>query len=188
MQFQSDFRVTNGKVRVSGISTNKRYDFELIGIKGKWAGSRLENYSPLKKAEQTLSIIQSEHAMITRGITPPKITSIQSGNGTFTDIDESTVISASDKVSIVFESAVGAVEETASGAFGAKLGIGKAPNQMSGISGSCAVSKSGSEFTSTYTFDLEEVPHGKDTLIVVGYDIANNRIEKHIPVTFSGSH
>ena len=98
LQFQSDFRVTNGKVRISGISTNKRYDFELIGIKGKWAGSRLENYSPFKKAEQTLSIIQSEHAMITRGITPPKITSIQSGNGTFTDTDESTVISSSDKV------------------------------------------------------------------------------------------
>lgn len=187
LQFQSDFRVTNGKVRVSGISTNKRYDFELIGIKGKWAGSRLENYSPLKEAEQTLSIIQSEHAMITRGITPPKITSIQSGNGTFTDIDESTVISSSDKVRVVFDSDVGAVEETASGAFGAKLGIDKAPNNLSGIYGRYSVSQAGGVIKSTYTFSFSEVPNGTGELIAVGYDVAHNRIEKHIPVTFQGS-
>ena len=186
-QIGSGYTVTDGKVMLYDIATDQRYDFELIGEKGKWAGSRLENWKPLSIAKQNLSLIQPVHGTITRGITPPKITSAQSGNGTLRDIDESTVISASDKVRIVFESAVGAVEETASGAFGAKLGIGKAPNQMSGISGSCAVSKSGSEFTSTYTFDLEEVPDGKDTLIVVGYDIANNRIEKHIPVTFSAS-
>ncbi len=186
-QIGSGYTVTDGKVMLYDIATDQRYDFELIGEKGKWAGSRLENWKPLSIAKQNLSLIQPVHGTITRGITPPKIMSAQSGNGSFTDIDESTVISASDKVRIVFESDVGAVEETASGAFGAKLGIGKAPNQMSGISGSCAVSKSGSEFTSTYTFDLEEVPDGKDTLIVVGYDIANNRIEKHIPVTFSAS-
>ena len=186
-QIGSGYTVTDGKVMLYDIATDQRYDFELIGEKEKWAGSRLENWKPLSIAKQNLSLIQPVHGTITRGITPPKITSAQSGNGSFTDIDENTVISASDKVSIVFESAVGAVEETASGAFGAKLGIGKAPNQMSGISGSCAVSKSGSEFTSTCTFNLKEVPDGKDTLIVVGYDIANNRIEKHIPVTFSGS-
>ena len=186
-QIGSGYTVTDGKVMLYDIATDQRYDFALIGEKEKWAGSRLENWKPLSIAKQNLSLIQPVHGTITRGITPPKITSVQSGNGSFTDIDENTVISASDKVRIVFEFAVGAVEETASGAFGAKLGIGKAPNQMSGISGSCAVSKSGSEFTSTYTFDLEEVPDGKDTLIVVGYDIANNRIEKHIPVTFSAS-
>lgn len=186
-QIGSGYTVTDGKVMLYDIATDQRYDFELIGEKGKWAGSRLENWKPLPIAKQNLSLIQPVHGTITRGITPPKIKSAQSGNGTLRDIDESTVISASDKVSIVFESAVGAVEETASGAFGAKLGIGKAPNQMSGISGSCTVSKIGSEFTSTYTFDLKKVPDGKDTLIVVGYDIANNRIEKHIPVTFRGS-
>ncbi|MGI5116795.1 dentilisin complex subunit PrcA [Treponema sp. SP13] len=186
-QIGSGYTVTDGKVMLYDIATDQRYDFELIGEKGKWAGSRLENWKPLPIAKQNLSLIQPVHGTITRGITPPNIKSAQSGNGSFTDIDESTVISTSDKVRIVFESDVGAVEETASGAFGAKLGIGKAPNQMSGISGSCAVSKSGTVFTSTCTFDLEEVPDGKDTLIVVGYDIANNRIEKHIPVTFSAS-
>ncbi|WP_432999835.1 dentilisin complex subunit PrcA [Treponema socranskii] len=186
-QIGSGYTVTDGKVMLYDIATDQRYDFELIGEKEKWAGSRLENWKPLSIAKQNLSLIQPVHGTITRGITPPKIKSAQSGNGTLRDIDENTVISASDKVHIVFESAVGAVEETDFGAFGAKLGIGKAPNQMSGINGSCAVSKIGSEFTSTYTFNLEEVPDRKDTLIVVGYDIANNRIEKHIPVTFSAS-
>lgn len=183
-QIGSDYTVTNGVATVSDLVQGRCYDFELIGEKGKWAGSRLENYKLINEAVQTVPMIQSEHAMLTRGITPPKITSAKAGVGTLSDIGESTVIKGEDRVEVVFESAVGAVEGTASGAFGAKLGIGKAPNQMSGISGSCAVSKSGTVFTSTCTFDLGEVPDGKDTLIIVGYDIAHNRIEKHIPVTF----
>ena len=106
-QIGSGYTVTNGKVMLYDIATDQRYDFELIGEKGKWAGSRLENWKPLSIAKQNLSLIQPVHGTITRGITPPKITSAQSGNGSFTDIDENTVISASDKVSIVFESAVG---------------------------------------------------------------------------------
>ncbi len=184
-QIGSDYTVTNGIAEVSDLVQGRCYDFELIGEKGKWAGSRLENYKLINEAVQTVQMIQSEYAMITRGITPPKITSAKAGASSASDpITENSVIEGLYKVAIVFESEVGAVEGTASGAFGAKLGIGKAPNQMSGISGSCAVSKSGTVFTSTCTFDLGEVPDGKDTLIVVGYDIAHNRIEKHIPVTF----
>ena len=184
-QIGSDYTVTNGIAEVSDLVQGRCYDFELIGEKGKWAGSRLENYKLINEAVQTVQMIQSEHAMLTRGITPPKITSAKAGASSASKpITENSVIEGFDEVAIVFESDVGAVEGTASGAFGAKLGIGKAPNQMSGISGSCEVSKSGTVFTSTCTFDLGEVPDGKDTLIVVGYDIAHNRIEKHIPVTF----
>ena len=184
-QIGSDYTVTNGIVEVSDLVQGRCYDFELIGEKGKWAGSRLENYKLINEAVQTVPMIQSEHAMLTRGITPPKITSAKAGAYPASKpITENSVIEGLYEVAIVFESDVGAVKGTASGAFGAKLGIGKAPNQMSGISGSCEVSKSGTVFTSTCTFDLGEVPDGKDTLIVVGYDIAHNRIEKHIPVTF----
>ena len=184
-QIGSDYTVTNGVAAVSDLVQGRAYDFELIGIQGEWAGSRLENYKLPPRAEQTLSLIQPVHGMITRGITPPQITSAKAGEYSASDpITENSVIKGLYKVAIVFESDIGAVKALSSGAFGAKLGIGKAPNQRSGRSGSCTVSKRGTVLTSTCTFDLGEVPDGKDTLIVVGYDIAHNRIEKHIPVTF----
>ena len=39
-------------------------------------------------------------------------------------------------------------------------------------------------FTSKYVFDIEHaaMPDGNTELIMVGYDVANNRVEKHIPV------
>ena len=52
------YTVTDGKVKLENLATEARYDFELIGIQGEWAGSRLENYKLPPRAEQTLSLIQ----------------------------------------------------------------------------------------------------------------------------------
>lgn len=138
------YTVTDGKVKLENLATETRYDFELIGIQGEWAGSRLENYKLPPRAEQTLSLIQPVHGMITRGITPPKIDSIKKAKNlldTFTDLSENSFVNAPVYIKVVFSSDVGAVKETDGGGFGAKLGIGKSPNVFTGIDGSIKVEK-----------------------------------------------
>ncbi|WP_428770537.1 dentilisin complex subunit PrcA [Treponema sp. HNW] len=188
------YTVTNGKVKLENLATGTRYDFELIGIKGEWAGSRLENYKLANEAEQTLSLIQPVHGMSTRGITPPKIVSAKAGPelGPFHDITESTIIRyigfAKGEVRLVFKSETAAVAPTDSAGFGAKLGIGKAPNQTSGFdSKNIKQEVKESAFISEYEFRLSRVPEGRRVLIAVGYDTANNRIERHYPVTIEVS-
>ena len=84
---------------------------------------------------------------------------------------------------------MGAVEDVAWNGFGAKLGIGMMPTSYAGIYGVYTPDNTPGDgvFTSEYVFDIEHaaMPNGNTELIIVGYDVANNRVEKHIPVSFN---
>lgn len=78
------------------------------------------------------------------------------------------------------------MEDVAWSGFGAKLGIGMMPTSYAGIYGEYTPDNTPDDgiFTSKYVFDIEHaaMPDGNTELIMVGYDVANNRVEKHIPV------
>ncbi|EMB44714.1 hypothetical protein HMPREF9729_01618 [Treponema denticola ASLM] len=84
---------------------------------------------------------------------------------------------------------MGAVEDVAWNGFGAKLGFGMMPTSYEGIDGVYTPDNTPGDgiFTSKYVFDIEHaaMPDDKTELIIVGYDVANNRVEKRIPVKFS---
>ena len=81
---------------------------------------------------------------------------------------------------------MGAVENVAWNGFGARLGIGMMPTSDAGIDGEYTPDNTPGDgvFTSQYVFTIKDaaMPDGNTELIMVGYDVANNRVEKHIPV------
>lgn len=121
---------------------------------------------------------------------PPHIDKVTIENASGTVINDDHVIdTAVKKIYVEFSSKVGAVEDVAWSGFGAKLGIGGMPTSSAGIYGVYTPDNTPGDgvFTSEYVFDIEHaaMPDGNTELIIVGYDVANNRVEKHIPVKFS---
>lgn len=196
-QVGADVTVTNGIANVTGLQPNQRYDFKLVGIAEKRAGSLIENYYVSALKNQKLTMIQFPHGDHTRGIEPPKVVSIKKVpvTGAETAINDGDSIDNSLKsIKVEFSSSVGAVEEKAWNGFGAKLGMGMIPNSITGIAGDYyGTTYSHPTFTSKYEFELKPgtedfiFPNGNFDLIVVGYDIANNRVEKHISIKSENS-
>lgn len=121
---------------------------------------------------------------------PPHIDKVTIENASGVDItDNYNIGNAEKKVYVEFTSKVGAVEDVAWNGFGAKLGIGGVPTSYAGIDGVYTPDNTPGDgiFTSEYVFDIERaaMPNGDTEFIIVGYDVANNRVEKRIPVKFS---
>lgn len=196
-QVGADVTVNSGIANVTGLRPNQRYDFKLVGIAKQWAGSLIENYYVSALKNQKLTMIQFPHGDHTRGVEPPKVVSIKKvpGTGAETPINDGDSIDNSLKsIKVEFSSSVGAVEEKAWNGFGAKLGMGMIPNSITGIEGYYdGTTYSDPNFTSKYEFELKPgtedfiFPNGNFDLIVVGYDIANNRVEKHISIESKNS-
>ena len=187
-QAASVLPVKDGKVTVK-VSPEKKYDFILLGEKGKWAGSMLQDYY-VPEGGKSLTMLQFGHGQITRDVTPPRIGKVKIENASGADITDGYKIgNAEKKVYVEFTSGVGAVESVAWNGFGAKLGIGMMPTSYAGIYGVYTPDNTPGDgvFTSEYVFDIEHaaMPNGNTELIIVGYDVANNRVEKHIPVSFN---
>ena len=196
-QVGADVTVNSGIANVTGLQPNQRYDFKLEGVAKQWAGSLIENYYVSALKNQKLTMIQFPHGDHTRGVEPPKVVSIKKvpGTGAETAINDGDSIDNSLKsIKVEFSSTVGAVEEKAWNGFGAKLGMGMIPNSITGIAGDYyGTAYSHPTFTSNYEFKLKPgtedfiFPNGNFDLIVVGYDIANNRVEKHISIKSENS-
>jgi len=196
-QVGADVTVNSGIANVTGLQPNQRYDFKLEGVAKQWAGSLIENYYVSALKNQKLTMIQFPHGDHTRGIEPPKVVSIKKVpvTGAETAINDGDSIDNSLKsIKVEFSSSVGAVEEKAWNGFGAKLGMGMIPNSITGIEGYYdGTTYSDPNFTSKYEFELKPgtedfiFPNGNFDLIVVGYDIANNRVEKHISIESKNS-
>lgn len=188
-QVTNQLTVRKGKVTAK-VSPKKKYDFVLLGKKGSWAGSRLQDYYVPEEGLKGVMMLQFEHGQITRDVTPPRIDKITIGNASGAVINDDHVIdNAVKKIYVEFTSKVGAVEDVAWNGFGAKLGIGGMPTSYAGIDGVYTPDNTPGDgiFTSEYVFDIEHaaMPDGNTEFIIVGYDVANNRVEKHIPVKFS---
>ena len=188
-QVTNQLPVRKGKVTAK-VSPKKKYDFVLLGKKGSWAGSRLQDYYVPEEGLKGVMMLQFEHGQITRDVTPPHIDKVTIGNASGTVINDDHVIdTAVKKIYVEFSSKVGAVEDVAWSGFGAKLGIGGMPTSSAGIYGVYTPDNTPGDgvFTSEYVFDIEHaaMPDGNTKLIIVGYDVANNRVEKRIPVKFS---
>ncbi|EMB38541.1 dentilisin complex subunit PrcA [Treponema denticola] len=188
-QVTNQLPVRKGKVTAK-VSPKKKYDFVLLGKKGSWAGSRLQDYYVPEEGLKGVMMLQFEHGQITRDVTPPHIDKVTIGNASGAVINDDHVIdTAVKKIYVEFSSKAGAVEDVAWSGFGAKLGIGMMPTSYAGIYGEYTPDNTPDDgvFTSKYVFDIEHaaMPDGNTELIMVGYDVANNRVEKHIPVKFS---
>lgn len=188
-QVTNQLPVRKGKVTAK-VSPKKKYDFVLLGKKGSWAGSRLQDYYVPEEGLKGVMMLQFEHGQITRDVTPPHIDKVTIGNASGAVINDDHVIdTAVKKIYVEFSSKAGAVEDVAWSGFGAKLGIGMMPTSYAGIYGEYTPDNTPDDgvFTSKYVFDIEHaaMPDGNTKLIIVGYDVANNRVEKHIPVKFS---
>ncbi|UTC95911.1 dentilisin complex subunit PrcA [Treponema denticola] len=188
-QVTNQLPVRKGKVTAK-VSPKKKYDFVLLGKKGSWAGSRLQDYYVPEEGLKGVMMLQFEHGQITRDVTPPRIDKVTIENASGTVISDDHVIdNAVKKIYVEFSTKVGAVEDVAWNGFGAKLGIGMMPTSSAGIYGVYTPDNTPGDgvFTSEYVFDIEHaaMPDGNTKLIIVGYDVANNRVEKHIPVKFS---
>lgn len=185
-QVTNQLPVRKGKVTAK-VSPKKKYDFVLLGKKGSWAGSRLQDYYVPEEGLKGVMMLQFEHGQITRDVTPPHIDKVTIGNASGAVINDDHVIdTAVKKIYVEFSTKVGAVEDVAWNGFGAKLGIGMMPTSYAGIYGEYTPDNTPDDgvFTSKYVFDIEHaaMPDGNTELIMVGYDVANNRVEKHIPV------
>nr|AFV33667.1 PrcA [Treponema denticola] len=191
-QVTNQLTVRKGKVTAK-VSPKKKYDFVLLGKKGTWAGSMLQDYYVPEgglNGDKSLMMLQFEHGQITRDVTPPRIDKVTIENASGAVINDDHVIdNAVKKIYVEFTSKVGAVEDVAWNGFGAKLGIGWMPTSYAGIDGVYTPDNTPGDgiFTSEYVFDIERatMPNGNTELIIVGYDVANNRVEKHIPVSFN---
>ena len=191
-QVTHQLSVRNGKVTAM-VSPKKKYNFVLLGEKGKWAGSMLQDYYVPEgglNGDKNLMMLQFEHGQITRDVTPPHIDKVTIENASGAVINDAHVINtAVKKIYVEFSSKAGAVEDVAWNGFGAKLGIGMMPTSYAGIYGVYSPDNTPGDgvFTSEYVFDIEHaaMPDGNTEFIIVGYDVANNRVEKHIPVKFS---
>nr|WP_315313914.1 dentilisin complex subunit PrcA [Treponema denticola] len=188
-QVTNQLPVRKGKVTAK-VSPKKKYDFVLLGKKGSWAGSRLQDYYVPEEGLKGVMMLQFEHGQITRDVTPPRIDKVTIGNASGAVINDDHVIdTAVKKIYVEFSSKAGAVEDVAWSGFGAKLGIGMMPTSYAGIYGEYTPDNTPNDgvFTSEYVFDIEHaaMPDGNTELIIVGYDVANNRVEKHIPVSFN---
>ena len=74
-QVTHQLSVSNGKVTAM-VSPKKKYNFVLLGEKGKWAGSMLQDYYVPEgglNGDKSLMMLQFEHGQITRDVTPPPI-------------------------------------------------------------------------------------------------------------------
>lgn len=185
-QVTNQLTVRKGKVTAK-VSPKKKYDFVLLGKKGSWAGSRLQDYYVPEEGLKGVMMLQFEHGQITRDVTPPHIDKVTIGDASGAVINDDHVIdTAVKKIYVEFSSKAGAVEDVAWSGFGAKLGIGMMPTSYAGIYGEYTPDNTPDDgiFTSKYVFDIEHaaMPDGNTELIMVGYDVANNRVEKHIPV------
>ncbi len=185
-QVTNQLTVRKGKVTAK-VSPKKKYDFVLLGKKGSWAGSRLQDYYVPEEGLKGVMMLQFAHGQITRDVTPPHIDKVTIGDASGTVISDDHVIdTAVKKIYVEFSSKAGAVEDVAWSGFGAKLGIGMMPTSYAGIYGEYTPDNTPGDgvFTSEYVFDIEHaaMPDGNTELIIVGYDVANNRVEKHIPV------
>ena len=72
-QVATQLSVRNGKVTAM-VSPKKKYNFVLLGEKGKWAGSMLQDYYVPEgglNGDKSLMMLQFEHGQITRDVTPP---------------------------------------------------------------------------------------------------------------------
>ncbi|MGP1438203.1 MAG: dentilisin complex subunit PrcA [Treponema sp.] len=177
------------------LEKEKAYDFELEGYNGdaekeKLAGSKIVNYYVDNRLKQNLTMLQFSLGMITRGVTPPSIVSVKD-KATGKEITDGFEITDDVKtISIEFSSLVGGVEPVTLSGFGAKIAFGSVPNFSNGIVGNFKepVFKDG-VFTSSWEFNIDseslKVPQGKTELVIVGYDVANNRIEKHINIKYA---
>ncbi|UTC98433.1 dentilisin complex subunit PrcA [Treponema denticola] len=188
-QVTNQLPVRKGKVTAK-VSPKKKYDFVLLGKKGSWAGSRLQDYYVPEEGLKGVMMLQFEHGQITRDVTPPHIDKVTIGDASGAVINDDHVIdTAVKKIYVEFSSKAGAVEDVAWSGFGAKLGIGMMPTSYAGIYGEYTPDNTPNDgvFTSEYVFDIEHaaMPDGNTKLIIVGYDVANNRVEKHIPVSFN---
>lgn len=189
-QVGTEQTVADGFVTVQ-LDPNKTYDFELIGEKGKWAGSKLENYYINAYKNQEVTLYQYVHGQIERDVLPPKIISITE-SGKSEEIKDGTRITSSFKNLIVkFLSPSGMVRWVEEGGFGAKLGFGTMPSWKNGIYGQdlhdAEYKLNGWEQQIRFELDPSKVnfPKGQTNLIIVAYDVANNRLERHIYVDFN---
>ena len=162
------------------------YDFEIEGFSsnstGKYAASKILNYYIDEKKENKIVMLQLPLGMINRQAASPDIVSIKDKKTGKEITDGFEFTREVTSVLVEFSSKAGGIEPVALSGFGAKMALGQVPNFFNGLKGyrSPATFRDGI-FTTMYEFPTDakqfRLPEGANELIIVAYDVANNRVE-----------
>ena len=148
--------------------------------------------------ETDVTLVSQKLGMIGRPVNPPKIIGIEVSNDpdlvVTSDLNDGDIIDTSADAYLLI-SVVGAsgVEATAWSGFGLKVDFDAVPGTFNGFDGYPLVKSelqtSGTytgKYLSTFLIDLSgaDFDVGTKDLAIVAYDVANNRVEYHMPIRF----
>nr|AAQ73569.1 PrcAII [Treponema sp. OMZ 839] len=176
--------VVNGSVRLY-LPKNECYDLYLSGKKDRLAASVIENYWVKDADEQSLTMFQRA-VQIGAQTQSPSITSVKL-NG-FDFADGGVWAGAKNqpmKLAIVFHSPSRAIQSVPSnGNFGCAVAVGASAssrNNIASVSPLCVRMPDGSwQCTAEFSFDKISFPNEINDFIITAYDVAGNRVERHI--------
>ena len=157
------------------------YDLKLSGKKNKLAASVIENYWVKSADAQTITMFQRTPQQGAETEAP----SVQSVKLNGIPFEDSGVWpGAVDKLEIVFRAPSRAILADGRGNFGCAVAIGESPssrNNIASASPDCVRNADGS-WTCTARFDFDKIsfPNKIDDFIITAYDLAGNRVERHI--------
>ncbi|MGP1575894.1 MAG: dentilisin complex subunit PrcA [Treponema sp.] len=181
--------ISHGKETLS-LLKGKCYTFKLAGKRNRLAASTLENYA-VTKDTQNLTLIQRVPQMGS-AVEAPSITDITLNGRTFTD-NQHCSNDAGTVLQVVFRAPSRAIQPAPkAGNFACAFGIGSSASAYSKVRETtpvCEYNPDGS-WTCTARFPLENIPFlpTQETLTITAYDLAGNRIERHINnVTFKNN-
>lgn len=176
--------VRNGTARLY-LPKDECYDLHLSGKKNKRAASVIENYWVRSDSAQTVTMIQR---MIQKGAEPaaPSIQSVTLNGIPFEDGGVwAGTVNQKMQLEIVFRSPSRAIQTIPdNGNFGCAVGIGEAPssrNNIAHVSPVCERDSDGNwKCTAHFFFDKISFPDEFNDFIITAYDVAGNRVERHI--------
>lgn len=181
--------ISHGKETLS-LLKGKCYTFKLAGKRNRLAASTLENYA-VTKDTQNLTLIQRVPQMGS-AVEAPSITDITLNGRTFTD-NQHCSNDAGTVLQVVFRAPSRAIQPAPkAGNFACAFGIGSSASAYSKVRETtpvCEYNPDGS-WTCTAQFSLENIPFlsGTEMFSITAYDLAGNRIERHINnVTFKNN-
>lgn len=195
--------ITDGSPFNFDLEINRHYDFELEGLKGKYASSAVRNLKIFPYTRK-INIIQLEQKMPGRKLKAPVLSKFYFKNhsGEQTALTDGAFLSlpVDGDFHAEINSSGGAVMKIFNGSFGIKLGIDEVPSSIAHKNAPLLggilpyennpPQKNGEMWLNVFKFKIRNHGMGgkdKAYFVLVSYDAAGSRLEHHVHVNLNGS-
>ncbi|MBQ7611747.1 MAG: dentilisin complex subunit PrcA [Spirochaetaceae bacterium] len=195
--------VQTGTPKVISLEPNTLYDFivkgDAVGTDNRFASSRLTNYFVDAREDQSLFLVQPKITQVQRKAEAPEVLEF----GTIADISNISLtpittpeFEINDGVQALYavvHSPAGLIQYMEDSSPGIFMSFGEIPNLVNGIAG-IEIRKDGDRtngWTQIFVFRLDgarQLPIGKSDIIIVGYDVAMNRLEHRVYANYTKTH